>query len=258
MELIIAHLYPQLMNIYGDQGNIQALQFRCQARGIKTKVISVKPQAKLAAGSFDLLFAGGGQDQQQTIVATDLPRHQSVIRQAVEQGIPLLTICGSYQLFGRYFKPFSGPKLKGIGIFNAFTVASEQRKIGNIIIKLSKNIASRLKNSPSFNLVGFENHSGNTFLGSNTQSLGKVKIGFGNNDQDKTAGAVYRHAFGCYLHGSLLPKNPHFADLLIKQALEKKYGSVTLKPLNDQLEWQAHQFIIKRTKKLAHPLLKYI
>ena len=250
MKLRIAHLYPRLMNIYGDQGNIQALKYRCHQRGISTLINPIRPQDPLKPGSFDLLFAGGGQDQQQLIIQKDLRQRKKLLLQAVRQGIPMLVICGSYQLFGHYFKPFKGPKLKGIGLINAYTIASKQRKIGNILIKTNF--------LQPQTLIGFENHSGNTFLKANTQPLGKVKLGFGNNDQDKTEGARINNLFGCYLHGSLLPKNPHFADYLIQLALEKKYGSVKLKPLNDQLEYQAHQQIINRTKKLKSILLKYI
>jgi len=250
MKLRIAHLYPRLMNIYGDQGNIQALEYRCHQRGITTLINQIRPQGSLKPGSFDLLFAGGGQDQQQLIIAQDLRQRKKLLLQAAQQGIPMLVICGSYQLFGRYFQPFQGPKLKGISLINAYTIASKQRKIGNILIKTNF--------LQPQTLIGFENHSGNTFLETDTQPLGKVKLGFGNNGQDKTEGARVNNLFGCYLHGSLLPKNPHFADYLIQLALEKKYGSVKLKPLNDQLEYQAHQQIINRTKKLSHPLLKYI
>jgi len=247
MQLTLAHLYPKLMNIYGDYGNIQALKYRCQQRNIKLNILNIYSNTPLIQGSFDLLFAGGGQDQQQLIIAKDLLTHQQVIHQAADQGIPMLTICGSYQLFGKYFQPFKGPKLPGINIFNAYTIASKQRKIGNIIVKRNSQL-----------LVGFENHSGNTFLHKNTQPLGKVQIGYGNNGQDKTEGAVYNHVFGCYLHGSLLPKNPHFADHLIKLALKPKYGNIKLAPLNDSLELTTHRQVINRTKKLSHPLLKYI
>ena len=247
MNLTLAHLYPRLMNIYGDYGNIQALKYRCQQRKIKLNILNIYSNTSLTQGSFDLLFAGGGQDQQQLIIAKDLLKHRKVIHQAADQGIPMLTICGSYQLFGKYFQPFKGPKLPGISIFNAYTIASNQRKIGNIIVRRNSKL-----------LVGFENHSGNTFLQKNTQPLGKVQIGFGNNGKDKTEGAVYNNVFGCYLHGSLLPKNPYFADHLIKLALKPKYGNIKLSPLNDSLELATHRQVINRTKKLRHPLLKYI
>lgn len=247
MQLTLAHLYPDLMNIYGDQGNVQALKFRCQQRQIKLIIRPVRLNDPLLPGSFDLLFGGGGQDQQQQLISHDLFNRRNVLLKAAQNQIPMLTICGSYQLFGAYFQPFTGPKMKGIGIFDAYTVASKQRKIGNIIIKTKWG-----------ELVGFENHSGNTFLMPGAKPLGKVIIGFGNNGLDKTEGAVTNNVFGCYLHGPLLPKNPLFCDYLIQLALANKYGPIKLQALNDQLEWQAHEAAIKRTRKLHHPLLKYL
>ncbi|MBU1499984.1 glutamine amidotransferase [Patescibacteria group bacterium] len=247
MKIIIAHLYPEEMNIYGDRGNIFSLIYRLKQRGIQVLIKSIGLNNPLPPGSFDLLFAGGGQDSQQQLIAQDLLKRKSVLQKACENNIPMLTICGSYQLFGQYFQPFSGQKMIGIAIFDAYTVASKQRKIGNIIIKTEWG-----------KLVGFENHSGNTFLIPGTKPLGKVILGFGNNGQDKTEGAVYNNVFGCYFHGPLLPKNPLFCDYLIQLALENKYGPIKLKPLNDQLEWLAHNAAISRTRKLHHPLLKYL
>lgn len=245
MELTLVHLYPDLMNIYGDWGNVNSLAFRCQKRGIKLKIRPVSVGDKLAPGSFDLVFGGGGQDKQQVIVSQDLQTKKDALLKATVAGIPMLTICGTYQLFGRYFKPLLGPTLTGIGIFNAYTVASRQRKIGNIMI--TSNLALRTSNA----LVGFENHSGNTYLADTSQALGKVICGFGNNGSDKTEGCHVQNVFGCYLHGSLLPKNPHFADYLIATALEVKYRrKIKLRPLDDRLEWQAHQIAVKITSRL--------
>ena len=249
MKLTIAHLYPRELNIYGDYGNIQALTYRSQQRNIKVTVKQVGINDSLKPGSFDLLFSGGGQDRHQLIVAKDLQRKKRVLKKAVANNIPMLTICGSYQLFGHYFQPFKGKRLKGIKIFNAYTVASKVRKIGNVVIN-----ADWLEPST---LVGFENHSGNTFLNQKAQSLGTVQHGFGNNGQDQLEGARINNSLGCYLHGALLPKNPHLTDWLIKKALENKCTSVKLKPLTDNLEWTAHQKAISRTKKLSHPLLKW-
>jgi len=246
MKIIIAHLYPEEMNIYGDRGNIFSLVYRLKQRGIQALVKSIGLNDPLPSGSFDLLFGGGGQDQQQQQISLDLLNRKNVILKAAQNQIPMLTICGSYQLFGQYFQPFSGAKMIGLGIFDAYTVASPQRKIGNIILKTKRG-----------ELIGFENHSGNTFLLPGTNPLGKVLIGFGNNGQDKTEGAVINNVFGCYLHGPLLPKNPLFCDYLIQLALKNKYGSVKLKPLNDQLETQAHLSAVSRTRKLHHLLLKY-
>jgi lipid II isoglutaminyl synthase (glutamine-hydrolysing) len=249
MKLTIAHLYPKHLNIYGDQGNLDALVFRLKARKIKVTVKPIGPNDPLVAGSFDLLFSGGGQDRHQLMVAKNLLTKKQVIKKAVENHIPMLTICGSYQLFGRFFKPFKAPKINGLGIFDAYTIASKQRKIGNIIIE-SNFLTPQT-------LVGFENHSGNTFLNNQSQSLGRVKYGIGNNDQDKTEGAKTKHCLGCYLHGSLLPRNPHLTDWLIQKALDNIYSKVRLTPVNDQLELKTHQQIINRVSRLRHPLLKY-
>lgn len=277
MRLRIAHLYPNLLNIYGDRGNIICLKNRCQWRGIKVRVTSISINDKLITNNYDLYFGGGGQDRQQMIVADDLQKKKKVLKQEASRGVPMLTICGTYQLFGHYFKTHTGIKIPGISIFDAYTVASHKRKIGNIVIKANPSISQSAswrisisrQSDKSDCLVGFENHSGNTFIGQNFQQnsqgvlsktplrctsldtstfpLGKIIKGFGNNGQDKTEGAIYKNVFGCYLHGSLLPKNPHFADLLIKKALEVKYKKkITLKPLDDTLEWQAHKAALSR------------
>jgi len=250
MNLRICHLYPNLMNIYGDRGNIIALKKRCLWRGVSASVKNISLNQKLDPKKFDLFFAGGGQDRQQGLVAEDLQKKKKAIKKAVGAGKVFLLICGSYQLFGRFFKTHAGEKIPGIGILDITTVASHKRKIGNVAIKLP--VAGY--QLPVTTLVGFENHSGNTFLAasgkrqaaSKTLPLGKVIKGFGNNGKDKTEGAIYKNVFGTYLHGSLLPKNPHFADLLIKLALENRYKKeVNLKPLDDSLEWQAHNFAKK-------------
>jgi len=271
MELTIAHLYPDLLNIYGDRGNIICLTNRCLWRGIGVKVINLSVDDPLEAKKYDLFFGGGGQDRQQLIVAKDLQKKAAVLRQEANRGVPMLTICGTYQLFGHYFKTSDGIKIPGISIFDAYTIASNQRKIGNIVIRLNKLLNTKYS-ILNTKLVGFENHSGNTFINtintkntkSNTQGvkiipprrwltldtsfLGTIIKGFGNNGKDETEGAVYKNVFGTYLHGPLLPKNPHFADLLIKLALEIKYKEkVVLRPLDDNLEWQAHREAIKRT-----------
>src|SRR3989338_5601143 len=175
MELTLVHLYPELMNIYGDLGNVAALDYRCRQRGIKLTARNIRPADRLTPGSFDLVFGGGGQDNQQVIVSRALQNQKSILKAAAAQGIPMLTICGTYQLFGRCFKPFAGPGLSGIGIFPASTLASLKRKIGNILIKTDWG-----------ELVGFENHSGNTYLENKHQAFGRVIAGFGNNGRDHT------------------------------------------------------------------------
>ncbi|MBI4038225.1 glutamine amidotransferase [Candidatus Daviesbacteria bacterium] len=240
MKLIIGYLYGNLMNIYGDMGNIIALKKRAQWRGIEVKVVNISLGVKLShpPGGIkpDIYFFGGGQDQQQEIVANDLKTKGKIIKQEVERGVPLLSICGGYQLLGEYYKPHKGPKLPGVGLFPAYTAAGDKRMIGNIVI-----------DSQFGKLVGFENHSGKTFLKKGAQSLGKVVRGFGNNGEDQTEGCIYKNAIGCYMHGSLLPKNPQLADWLLQKALEIKYGQeIELQPLDDILELQAHQTAISK------------
>lgn len=223
------------MNIYGDTGNIISLQKRCEWRGIEVEVKQISVGDKLNAKNVDLFFFGGGQDQQQNNVAEDLQKGKGkVIKAEVERGIPLLSICGGYQLLGHYYAPFDAPKLEGVGVFDAYTDASHDRMIGNIVIS-----------SMFGDLVGFENHSGKTFLKKGATPFGKVEAGFGNNGTDQTEGCIYKNAIGCYMHGSLLPKNPVLADWLIAKALEVKYGKkVELKPLDDILENHAHRAAI--------------
>lgn len=256
MQLRIAYLYPEIMNIYGDRGNIIALTARCHWRGIKTKVVPLSLNQSFNPSDFDLFFGGGGQDRQQLLVAQDLQKKKKAILEAVRLNKVFLLVCGTYQLFGHYFKTYQGIKIPGIGVLDIFTIASHQRKIGNTLIRLAPEIASRIFPQRSVlppNLIGFENHSGNTFIkkfpakewsapGNKTTPLGMVSKGFGNNGRDGTEGAVYKNVFGTYLHGSLLPKNPHFTDLLIRTALEVRYQKpVQLKIINDALEQATHQ-----------------
>ncbi len=239
MKLIIGYLYGDLMNIYGDTGNIITLQKRAEWRGIEVKVKQISVGDKLNAKDVDLFFFGGGQDQSQVEVAKDLQTKASVLKSEIERGVPLLSICGGYQLLGEYYQPFDGPKLPGVGIFPAYTKASHDRMIGNITIACSL--------LPDALLVGFENHSGKTYLHNKSSALGTISKGFGNNGEDKTEGCIYKNAIGCYMHGSLLPKNPKLADWLLEKALEVKYGKkIELKPLDDTLENQAHIAAIKR------------
>ncbi|MBI2020717.1 glutamine amidotransferase [Candidatus Daviesbacteria bacterium] len=242
MKLVIGYLYGDLMNIYGDTGNIIALKKRAQWRGIEVVVKNISLGDKLYTSDVsskpDIYFFGGGQDQQQELVSRDLVLSikGKVIKQEVEKGVPLLSVCGGYQLLGEYYKPHKGPKLPGIGLFPTYTVASFDRMIGNIVIE-----------SQFGKLVGFENHSGKTHLKKGALPFGMVLKGFGNNGADKTEGCMYKNAIGCYMHGSLLPKNPKLADWLLRKALETKYGKeIELESLDDSLELQAHQKALAR------------
>lgn len=245
MKLVIGHLYPRLMNIYGDRGNITALVQRCRWRGIKVKIAPITLNTAVPS-QIDLLFGGGGQDIEQQLITPDLQKKAKTLKKAALTGLPMLVICGLYQLFGHYFKPHRQAKLPGISIFDAYTVASLHRKIGHLIVKPSSALPLEKP------LVGFENHSGETFLGKNSLPLGTALFGYGNNSKDQTAGAVFKNCFGTYLHGPILPQNPHLADWLIHLALQNKYGKgVKLTPLNDRLEWQAHRIVLSKAPLLT-------
>lgn len=246
LKLNIGYLYGDCMNIYGDTGNIIALKKRCEWRGIEVEVVNISIGDRLKPGDFDLFFFGGGQDESQGLVAKDLGASLKgeTIKKEVERGVPLLSICGGYQLLGEYYQPFTGEKLMGVGLFSAYTKASNDRMIGNIVIKVQSYVNG---STDSTHLVGFENHSGKTYLKEGAKPLGKVIKGFGNNGEDKTEGCIYKNAIGCYMHGSLLPKNPLLADWLIKKALEVKYGEeVELEKLDDRLETTALEAALKK------------
>lgn len=256
-KLIIAWLYPDLMSTYGDRGNIICLTKRCQWRGIRVEVeeIGLETESRKLK-ECNLLFMGGAQDRQQKIASEDLRKNKGpVIKEMVERETPSLFVCAAYQFMGYFYRPAEGEDIPGLGIFDLHTVhpgADKPRCIGNVVINLDlaglthATCEVEEEVNKTNTLVGFENHGGRTYLGKNVEPLGKVVIGYGNNGTDKTEGAVYKNAFGTYLHGPLLPKNPYFADLLIKLALERKYGLVDLKELDDFLEWQAHKVIVKR------------
>lgn len=229
------------MNIYGDRGNILALSRRAQWRGISVQADNVTIGDRIDPDFYDFYFFGGGQDKQQIAVSEDLQGQKGeAIKEAVERGAVVLSVCGGYQLLGSHYHPFEGADLPGIGLFDAHTEASSTRYIGNVLIDSSL---------PEVGvIVAFENHSGLTFLGPGAKPLGKVVIGGGNNGKDGTEGAIYKHAYGCYLHGSLLPKNPRFADLLLSQALARRHGPVELAPLDDRLEQIAHSSATQRAR----------
>lgn len=269
--LTLGHLYPDQLNLYGDRGNILTFRRRCELRGIELRVVGLGIGDALAPDEYDMLFIGGGQDKEQAPVAQDLYEMKGIgLWAAVEDNMPVLAVCGGYQLLAQYYRPAQGSDMRGLGVFDAWTIhkgLQVPRCIGNIAI-----------NWNGKTLVGFENHGGRTYLGT-ARPLGKVLKGYGNNAEDHTEGAVYRNAYGTYLHGSLLPKNPHLADHLITIALQRKYGTADvyeegwyeeavplpeekqngirpleadehnalspLTPLDDTLEWEAHASILE-------------
>jgi lipid II isoglutaminyl synthase (glutamine-hydrolysing) len=237
--LNLVHLYPTLLNLYGDRGNIITLRRRCEWRGLELRVHEVGLGQDFPVVRPDLLFMGGDQDREQSVVVNDLrDRHSEKLLSLVENGVPLLAVCGSFQLLQRFYRPAEGPDLQGIGLFDAYTIHPGHdvpRCVGNIAIEWRRQT-----------IVGFENHGGRTYLSRSVKPLGRVIKGFGNNGEDGWEGARVFNAFGTYVHGSLLPKNPAFADFLLRLALERRGLRSALKPLDDRLEHLAHGAAMRR------------
>lgn len=237
----IAHLYPDLLNLYGDRGNIMCLQYRCRQRGIQVTVDEISVGDPFDHTKYDLLFIGGGQDFEQEVLLDDLKGEKTAeLKAAIEDGVPVLAICGGYQMLGQYYKTWDGKQCDFTGALDLYTVGSEQRMIGNYMFTCDE---------ADCKIVGFENHSGKTYLGSGVKPLGKVLEGYGNNGEDGTEGARYKNVFASYSHGCLLPKNPKLADLILKLALERKYGKVELPPLTDEFETAAHNYMEARLSR---------
>jgi len=240
MELTICHLYPDLLNSYGDLGNILILKDRMKRRGFSVKVVDVSLGDAFVKEDYDIVFFGGGQDYEQSIVAKDLTgEKKEALRAYVEEGKVLLAICGGYQLLGKYYSTPTGEKLPGLSILDLYTEAGDTRFIGNTII---------YNEALEEYYVGFENHSGRTYIG-DLSPLGKVLVGYGNNGQDGYEGCVYKNTYCSYFHGSLLSKNPELSDRLLTTALSLKYGPVTLSPLKDYYEHMAKKELRKRYEK---------
>lgn len=215
-ELVIVSLYPREMNIYGDRGNVLSLVRRARAHGYEPRVIEVNPGDPLPE-DVDLLIGGGGQDSGQTRVVEDLLGKGDQIRGLGRDGVPMLMICGLYQLFGHRFITNTGEELTGIGVLDVETRGGDTRMIGNVVLS-----------SDQFGeVIGYENHSGDTVLGSGSEPLGRVVQGDGNNPRDGVEGARTNNVIGTYLHGALLPKNPAISDFLIGEAARRRYGSFT-------------------------------
>jgi hypothetical protein len=249
LQLQLTHLYPKEMNIYGDRGNIITLQRRCEWRGIELKVVEATLGQKLIKS--DMYFMGGGQDNDMYAVFADLIKTKKLdITKEVAQGKIFLLICGAFQLFGKYFLDASARKISGLGILPVETKAPgdqlKDRCLGNLVTEIDPDLLNEMggayEDIKSATLVGFENHSGQTYsLIKETETLGRVRYGKGNNAEEKLEGFRFKNVFGSYSHGSLLPKNPHLADLLIYLALQNKYGDhFEWKQLDDDIEWQAH------------------
>jgi len=220
--ITILNLYSNDMNIYGDRGNVLCLQRRLEWYGYKPQIIEYNQGDKFPE-NVDIIIGGGGQDSGQNKIRNDLLSIGPKIRKLADDNVPMLMICGLYQLFGKFFKTSDGEIIEGIGIFNIETYGKSERLIGNIIT-----------HSEQFgDIIGYENHSGQTFLGHNVTALGRVRLGAGNNTLDISEGARYKNVIGSYLHGSLLPKNPDIADFIIEQAIIRKYSKFNKFKIDD-------------------------
>ena len=236
-QIRLAHLYPKMLNIYGDLGNVLTIKKRCEWRDIEITIDEIDIGDPMS--EHDIYFIGGGQDIQQIAVAKELRKNKEFLVNEQNKNAVFLAICGGYQLLGNYYQPHDGERLEGIGLLDVNTVAGSNRFIGNVTAEVDY-----LKKKT---LVGFENHSGFTYLNGKTKPISHVIIGKGNNGKDGTEGARYKNVFGTYLHGSFLPKNPHFADYLIELALQKKYGvEMELESLDDSLEYYAHASVVQK------------
>ena len=241
----IGWLYADLMNIYGDRGNILTLAKRAEWRGLNPKVIELQRGPANEMGDVDVFFFGGGQDREQALIYDDLRQHkQTRLQKAVEDGAQVLAVCGGYQLLGHYYQTADGERFDGIGMLDVRTEAGKRRFIGDVVVKTS------IDHLVPDTLVGFENHSGRTFLGDKSKPLGNIIKGNGNNGADKHEGAVQGNIIGTYMHGSLLPKNPQLADHIIGQALKlRRRGAAELSRLDDSAELAAHDWILQRARR---------
>ena len=238
--ITVIQLYPKDMNLYGDWGNTLVLKKRLEWRGFRVEIIDHNPGDATDFSTGDIFVGGGGQDAGQLAIQDDLLSRGEELKTLANDGVPMLLICGMYQLFGRQFVTNDGSVIRGIGVLPVETTAGEERLIGNITLE-SERFGT---------IVGYENHSGQTFLDDTVQPLGKVVRGAGNNTTDGTEGVRFNNVIATYLHGSLLPKNPTIADFLIAKALKRRGISTDdLKPLEvDALAQTAQQVAAERPR----------
>ena len=236
-KLTIVQLYPRDMNIYGDWGNVLTVMRRAQWHGYEPILVEYNPGDAFPV-DVDIVIGGGGQDAGQDKIQADLLKIRPKLHDLVNNDTPMLVICGLYQMFGNFFRTKDGHEIQGIGVFDIETHGGPERMIGNIVTE-----------SADFGqIIGYENHSGQTFLSENVQPLGKVTKGAGNNGQDEFEGARTRNVIGSYLHGSLLPKNPMIADWLIEKAAVKRYGEFTPTVIEDRFAQDARRVALTRPR----------
>jgi CobQ-like glutamine amidotransferase family enzyme len=235
--ITVLQLYPRDMNIYGDFGNALVIQRRLQWYGYSVRLLAYNP-GDTFPDNVDIIVGGGGQDSGQNKIQADLVSIGPRLKRLADDGVPMLMVCGLYQLFGTFFKTASGETLEGIGLLDVETYGKSERLIGNIILE-----------SDEFGLVyGYENHSGQTFLGKKVTALGRVRLGAGNNMKGGHEGARYNNVIGTYLHGSLLPKNPVLADFLIETAVKNRYGDFSDDVIDDSFAELARKAAAKRPR----------
>lgn len=238
MKLKICHLYYDVLNLYGDTGNIEAMLYRLSGRGIGVELHKVTI-GDILEDDYDIVFIGGGQDTEQAILNNDfLTTKRDILKKMVEEGVVVLAICAGFQLLGNYYQMQDGRKISLGGIIDMNTVGGKKRMIGNLLVR------TELPGVPD--IIGFENHSGKTVLNGEVKPLGKVIIGHGNNGKDGYEGARYKNLLGTYQHGALLPKNPKLCDYLLECAIKRIDREYVLEELNDVLETEAHDIMVRR------------
>jgi CobQ-like glutamine amidotransferase family enzyme len=245
LKLTIHHLYADMMNLYGDRGNVISIMKRCEWRGVPVEVVDVGLGESIEPTGCDLFLFGGGQDREQSLHAEDLSGSKGAdLRAIVEDGGVVLGVCGGYQLMGHFYETPDGEKLPGVVVFDLLTEPrkpEEEGLIGNVLVRVRGPEDDEVRE-----IVGFENHGGRTYLGDGVAPLSEVVVGFGNNGKDGTEGARRLNAYGTYLHGSLLPKNPWLTDQLILNALRRVDDSFELEPLDDTAERTAFESVSAR------------
>lgn len=242
MELNIVDMYSDILNMYGDIGNLKCISQRCKWRDIKPNITSFTKNKDniIDYDNTDMILIGGGSDKNQTDVSNHLLNQRTQLQEFIDNKGVILAICGSYQMFGNEYYDVNKNKIPCLEIFDIETISNEDRFIGNILIENTLNLDPKT-------IIGFENHGGRTYHG--YDALGEVKIGFGNNNEDKKEGMIYKNFIGTYIHGPFLPKNPHIADYLILNALKQKYDINSLEPIDNTLELQAHNAMVKKLLK---------
>ena len=238
MEMKIIHLYPDVMNLYGDIGNLTCIKKRLHWRGIECSVTEVPLGTKADFSDADLIFIGSGREEEQKILHADfLENKADALRSAAQAGTAILAIGGGFELLGKYIVLSDGSRLELAGVLDMHTTGGKSRHTGNYMFS-----------TPFGKVVAFENHSGSTHLGEGLESLGKIELGYGNNGEGEE-GAMWKNVFGSYGHGPLLPKNPALCDEIIRRALSRRHGEVELAPLPDEAEERAHSYMAERLAK---------